>query len=305
MKKPYNDQGVDWLEVVIPPQNVEEEAEYTIRAHLTFLLSNWECIFGRGCAGLFGVQDSVYNDDAGCCTDSFWFSDKDDYEHTAKMIKQLTPDDWDDELRAHVEKNGWANIYDSDDDTFNGKGKVYKGACVFQNRNGGSTGHPGCAFHYLGKRTNQSHVDLMPTVCWQLPLRFTEVEDDIYTLTPWQSNDWNQSVNNFDDMRYHCAWWCTDSPEAYIGEGRVYRSLETELRKTLGDHAYDVLVAAIESRLASGNTYAPMPGAIVNGGRPLLPLIVGNRTPRNEPSNYPAILDKMKDNNNGTDSGTT
>lgn len=303
MKKAYTDHGVDWLELVIPPQDEKTEAEYTIRVHLTFMLSNWECIFGRGCAGLFGVQDSVVNDDAGCCTDSFWFTGKEDYDHVSKMIKQLKPEDWDDDLREHVDKHGWANVYNADEEEFNGKGKVHRGACVFQNRNGGSSGHPGCAFHFLGERTKQSHVDVMPTVCWQLPLRFEEVNNDIYELRPWDVSKWNTDAYEFDDRRYHCSWWCVDSPEAFIGEGKVYRTLETSLRKMMGDRPYELMVKAIEARLASGNTYAPMPGATVNDGRPLLPLLVGNRKPRNEPSNFPAILDKMKEQTNADTTG--
>lgn len=289
--------NIDWLEVLIPGDDEHDNA--VLRVHLNFMLSNWECIYGRGCPGMFGVQSSMVVDDTGCCGQSFWFNGREDYQRVEARMAELTDEDWDAELRKHVNRNGWAIVYKDgdpeDDDDFNGKGKVYDGGCVFQNRNNGSTGKPGCAFHHLGERTGRRHVDVMPYVCWQLPLRFWEEEVGLWVLAPWDVDKWGEPTEEEGTHNAYCAWWCMDSPDAFIGDNPVYKSLEDTIRETVGDEAYDLMVVAIEERIAAGNTYANMPGATVNGGRPLLPLIVGNRTPRREPSDFPVYLQKMKD----------
>lgn len=298
VQKAYNKHGVDFIELVIEPlaEDTDDEAEYVIKAHVNFLLSNWSCIYGRGCAGMFGDHEPNYNDDAGCCVDSFYFSGKEDFEHVEKMMGQLTDEDWDKELRANVEKHGWYRKfkdaeYEDGSIDINGKGRVLEGACVFANRNGGSSGKPGCAFHHMGERTGQDHTDVMPEVCWALPIRFVEVETDVWELGPWDISQWHMDDSEFNDFRYTARWWCMDTPDAFIGTNPVYKSLEKEIRKFIGDRPYELLVEALEARIASGNTYAPMPGAIVNDGRPLLPLLIGNRTPRREPSYLKAFYE--------------
>lgn len=305
-KKAHNANGVDWLEVVIPPLDEETEAEYTIRVHLTFLLSNWDCIYGQGCPGQFGVQDSTLKDDVGCCGDSFYFDSKDEIAFVQKQMEGLTDEDWDQERRAYVEKHGFVHMINNSDDPakFEAKGKVSDGGCVFQNRNGGSSGKPGCAFHFKAMRENKpDHTESMPAVCWQLPLRYGVVGDEsvansnTYELGPWDVSQWNTDGFQFEDRRYQCAWWCVDAPDAYVSDSMVFKTLEPNIRKMIGDRPYELVRAAIESRLASGNTYANMPGATLNDGRPLIPLLVGNRKPAREPSYFPAHLDKIKDNN--------
>lgn len=304
ISKALHQHGVDMIEIVIPPEDWDEEVTshkhddeaQVINVHVNWMLSNWECIFGRGCAGKFGVQDSTYPDDAGCCTDSFYFLDKNEIDLVADQMAQLTDEDWDEENRAYVEKNGFANIINNGEKggVFNAKGKVWQGACVFQNRADHKRGKPGCAFHFLAERTGQGHEDTMPDVCWSLPLRFRTLRDDTHELVPWDISEWGGGEFRHDDRRYSCAWWCVDSPEAYIGAEPVYKSLETAIRRTVGDRAYERIAAALEARIAAGNVYAPMPGAVVNEGRPLLPLIIGNRTPARLPSPMPELLERMK-----------
>jgi hypothetical protein len=287
---------IDWLDVAIPAHG--DNDEYTISCHMNWLMSNWECIYGRGCPGLFGIQDSTHPDDTGCCVDSFYFADKDDYKRVEARMKELTDEDWDVELRRHVEKHGWARIFNDDPDEFNGKGKVFERGCVFQNRNGGSAGKPGCAFVQMSKRIGGDHIDVMPTVCWQLPLRFNDINDDgaYMTLGPWDIEEWGET-DETGTMDWHCSWWCVDAPDAYIGEGVVWKTMEREIRRTIGDFEYDIIDKAIRERLERGHLYDNMPGASLNGGRPLIPLMIGNRKPRREPSPYPEILARLKEAN--------
>lgn len=299
--KQYNDTGIDWLDVVIPPLN-DEEAEYTVRVHMTFLMSNWTCIFGSGCPGMFGKQSSTYPDDVGCCVDSFYFADEDEVGFVEGQMAKLTDADWDSNLRKHVEKHGFVNQIASGEDTWDAKGRVHDGGCVFQNRNNGSVGKPGCAFHWLAERTGDAHVDTMPAVCWQLPLRINEEDDEtgvLVTIHPWNVSEWSKSGWEYDDRSSFCSWWCVDSPDAYVGKVPVYKGMEQELRRMLKDRPYELVVAAIEKRKALGFQYPPMPGAVINEGRPLLPLLVGNRTPVREPSYMPDHIEKLKADANG------
>lgn len=286
--------NVEWLDVIIPEH--DGEPEYVISCHMNWLLSNWECIYGRGCSGLFGIQDSTYPDDTGCCVDSFYFDGPEDLKHVTEQVKRLTDDDWDIELRKHVEKHGFVRMFNDDPDDFHAKGRVFDGGCVFQNRNGGSAGKPGCAFVQMSKREGGDHIDVMPKVCWQLPLRYHDTLNDgsYMSLGPWDIEEWGDTADD-GTLDWHCSWWCVDAPDAYIGDSIVLKTMEREIRKTIGDYEYDIIFAAIMAKVDAGNQYDKMPGASLNDGRPLLPLMIGNRKPRREPSPFPEILARLKE----------
>jgi hypothetical protein len=72
------------------------------------------------------------------------------------------------------------------------------------------------------------------------------------------------------------GFWCIDAPDAYRGDRAVYRSHEIELRKELGDAVYERLVELLD---AIEKPRYPMPGQLVNGRRPLIPLLVQQRFP--------------------------
>src|SRR5258706_14159316 len=74
----------EWLEFVDP-----DDANHLIHADLTWLLSNWTCIYGRGCHGIIGGRG-----EEGCCSDGAFFTDEDDQERVRAAAKKLTPEDW-------------------------------------------------------------------------------------------------------------------------------------------------------------------------------------------------------------------
>lgn len=291
--------GVDWVVVDIQPEPDVVDAQYTIRVDASFLMSNWTCLFGNGCPGLFTPNESVIRDDVGCCKDSFYVQDDEDQDKIVQMISQLTDDDWDIELSEEVEKNGWLMIGEDGEP----KGRVFEGSCVFNNRNGGSADQPGCAFVAMSRRTGGDHIDVMPNVCWMLPLKYEQVDDSdfLFELGPWTIDKWfveRDHINSIQNPGF-CSWWCVDSPEPYVGAEPVYKAMERELRQVVGDHAYETIREALEARVAQGWKPMPMPGSVLNEGRPLLPLIVGNRTPLREPSYYPDYLAKLKEADHG------
>ena len=95
-------------------------------------------------------------------------------------------------------------------------------------------------------RDGEHHSDVKPEVCWQLPLRRVDEEQEdgtvISTLTEFGRAGWGEGGDDFD-------WWCTeDKPEAFIGREPVYVSLEVELRKMLGDKLYRRVAAYLDER---------------------------------------------------------
>ena len=68
-----------WLEFADPA-----DADQVFRCDLTWLTSNWTCIFGNGCEGIYA--DSP---DSGCCTLGAHFSDKDDEKRVAAWVDRL------------------------------------------------------------------------------------------------------------------------------------------------------------------------------------------------------------------------
>ena len=89
-----------WLEFIDP-----DASETLIKADLTWLTSNWECIFGRGCKG---VEKSNPND--GCCVHGAHFTEAADKKRVAKWVKKLTPDIWEKQEHANSKKGCDASI---------------------------------------------------------------------------------------------------------------------------------------------------------------------------------------------------
>jgi hypothetical protein len=132
-------------------------------------------------------------------------------------------------------------------------------ACIFLNRPDFGAG-PGCALHLGALEAGERPLDWKPNVCWQLPLRIEEDTDGnghvTSVLREWKRRDWGDGGEEF-------AWWCTDSPLAFVGGDPVYRSLKTELVEMLGPKVYGILVQQLERPQP-----LPHPALRKNGSRP-------------------------------------
>lgn len=270
---------IDWLEFKDPA------SDKVWRVPLSFMVSNWMCLFGQGCPGHVPKGSQHTYPDAGCCSIGTLIAEPQEIAHTDAMVKLLTPEDWDDKLRAIAEKKGHFRIrgakeLDTDDEGEDipdswfhpVNTRVVDRACIFSNRENGSAGKPGCAFVAMGLRTGKGHHEVMPPACWQLPFgqRYDE-EDDVHVLVPWDRNYFGgQDENGSHDA--WMQWWCVDAPDAYISPNSVYLTLEVEIRTLMGNEAYEEMRRLIEER--KGNVIAKMPGQLRNEGRPMLPLIV-------------------------------
>ena len=211
---------------------------------VTFLLSSWSCIFGCGCQGV--LEERTPELVRGCCSYGAHFSDKKDRDHVAKLAKKLDADIWQFASVGH-KKGIYANIGKDEDGKTEWRTRLVDGACLFLNRPDFERG-PGCALHVYAMETGQHHSDTKPEVCWQLPLRRIDEEQEdgsvISTLTEFARDGWGEGGDDF-------AWWCTEAPEAFTGGAPVYVDLAEELKRMLGSGLYEEVRAYLDERRAS------------------------------------------------------
>ena len=216
---------------------------------VTFLTSNWTCIFGQGCPGVLTepAPELVH----GCCSYGAHFTGKDDRRHVEKMSERLTPDQW--QFRKQAKKRGGPIKVNREGDTVT---RLVDGACIFLNRPG-FPGGPGCALHRAALEAGERFMDWKPEVCWQLPLRRVD-DTDVYghvtsTVREWKRRDWGEG-----GMEFH--WWCTADPEAFVGHRPVYLEMRDELIELVGRKPYALFAGHVEARTGS-----KVNGAATNG----------------------------------------
>jgi hypothetical protein len=224
------------------------DADQVFRCDLTWLTSNWTCIFGSGCKGIYADRP-----DDGCCTLGAHFSDKDDEKRVKKWAKELTPEQW--------QFYGADKVTEKDEDGGR-KTRVVEDGCVFLNRPG-FPGGAGCALHKLALDRGISIVKTKPDVCWQLPIRrdqdwSTRADGSkilLSTLSEFDRRGWGEGGHDL-------HWWCTSSPEAHVGSQHLYLEYEPELTALIGKRAYAKL-AELCARRARLGLIAPHPASPV------------------------------------------
>jgi hypothetical protein len=244
-----------WLEFVDPA-----DGDQVFRCDLTWLTSNWTCIFGNGCQGIYETSP-----EAGCCTLGAHFSDADDEERVAGWVDKLDDSLWERRHEA-VNKKGavarkkWTELEDGERKT-----KVVESAtgpaCIFHNSRDFEGGY-GCALHALALREGVHFVETKPDVCWQLPIRRTfrdveRIDGTSYSeisIGEYDRRGWGPGGHDLD-------WYCSGNTEAHVGAEPVYLSNATELIALMGQPAYDMLAAACETHLRSRSQLALHPAS--------------------------------------------
>jgi hypothetical protein len=244
--------GVPEVDLVFPRAWVEfadpADDSQVFRCDLTFLTSNWMCIFGQGCQGIYADRP-----DDGCCTLGAHFSDEDDEKPVRKFVRKLDRKGW----QFYDEGRGDAWI-ETDDDGER-KTAVHDGACIFLNRPGFPAG-AGCALHALALRIGKHPLETKPDVCWQLPIRrtFRDVElpdGTSYTevsIAEYDRRGWGPGGHDLD-------WYCSGNTEAHVGVQPVYVSNKAELVELMGEQGYDELAAHCDAHLRSRSALAVHP----------------------------------------------
>ncbi|MGH3357225.1 MAG: hypothetical protein ACRDO7_00375 [Nocardioidaceae bacterium] len=209
------------------------------RCDLTWLTSQYMCIFGQGCKGIYASAP-----DAGCCTLGAHFADKDDEKRVRRFVKKLGPETW--QNYEEGRRNGWLDV-DEDGDR---KTRTFDGACIFHNDPDFEGGY-GCALHKWALDNDLKPHEVKPDVCWQLPIRrqYREVDRGDGTsylevqIGEYVRSGWGAGGHEFD-------WYCTANTEAHVAPDPLYVTNEDELVALMGRPAYDVLVGLCEEHLA-------------------------------------------------------
>lgn len=200
----------------------------------TFLRSNWTCIYGRGCKGV--LDDDATRLQQGCCSYGAHFIDKKDLASVRRAVARLEPRHW--QRYAKGSKGRWlAKERDGSDVT-----RRVDGACIFHN-DPDFEGGMGCAFHIAALEAGERPMDWKPDVCWQVPLRLEEFDEDdghvVSILREWKRRDWGPGGEDF-------HWWCTDHHAAFVGSDPVYRHLRDEIVELVGEATYRTMVRLLE-----------------------------------------------------------
>ncbi|WP_433214074.1 hypothetical protein ACQP00_03275 [Dactylosporangium sp. CS-047395] len=230
----------EWLEFADPA-----DAEHLIRADLTWLLSNWTCVYGNQCHGIIEGRA-----EEGCCSHGAFFTDDDDQERVKAAVKRLTPEHW------QYYRRGFKRW--TENDTIDGKNKALRTAtraghgCVFQN-DVDFPGGGGCALHGQALRDGVHPLEYKPDVCWQLPVR----RDQDWRKRPDGTKVLVSTLGEFDrrgwgEGGHDLHWWCTSSPEAHVGAQRLYQEYEPELTALIGKAAYTRLAELCAARAQQG-----------------------------------------------------
>lgn len=232
----------EWVSIPVPGK---QPKRWMI--DVTFLTSSWQCVFGAGCQGV--LTEPAPELVQGCCSYGAHFSDKADRDRVEKIARKLTAKEW--QFKDVGEKRGVVASAGKKE----WRTRLVDDACIFLNRPGFSTG-PGCALHVLALRLGKHFVETKPTVCWQLPIRAEERDEDdgstTVVLSEFGRSGWGEGGEDF-------AWWCTEAPEAFRGAEPAYKTLEAELRATVGNDVYDELAKYLEERTRSGTPLLPHP----------------------------------------------
>jgi hypothetical protein len=218
----------------------DPDEERTWVFDVTFLLSGWQCIFGRGCQGvLTGPTPEL---EQGCCSYGAHFTDDDDVERVKAAARTLSADQW------QFAATGRRGVTRTDKDATRVT-RLVEDACIFLNRPG-VPGGSGCALHRAALDRGLHPMVLKPNVCWQLPLRREDVTDAsghvTSTVTQWDRKHWGDGGAEF-------HWWCTEAPEAFRGKTPVYRHLRDELIGLVGSPVYGMVAAYLDKRRATAS----------------------------------------------------
>lgn len=215
---------------------------------VTFLMSPWTCIFGRGCPGvLTGPAPELVQ---GCCSYGAHFTGDADRERVEARAELLTAEQW--QFRSAARRRGGPIFINRSGETVT---RMVDGACIFLNRPGFGTG-AGCALHQAALGAGERPLDWKPEVCWQLPLRLVD-ETDSYghvtsTLREWKRRDWGGGGEEF-------HWWCTEDADAFVGHRPVYEELRDEITEMIGAEPYRLLVEQLDEMVLRGRDPLPHP----------------------------------------------
>jgi hypothetical protein len=214
----------------------DPDEERTYMFDVSYLLSNWMCIYGQGCQGVH--EEATPELMQGCCSFGAHFVDEADEKTVKRSAKRLSSRHW--QFKDKAKKIGWSTT----DKNGTVKTRVVDGACIFLNRPG-FEGGVGCALHIAATEAGERPMDWKPDVCWQVPLRNQDTTDEdghvVTFIREWKRRDWGEGGHEF-------HWWCTDDKRAFVGDKPTYVYLKDEITEMVGPKVYALLAKELEAR---------------------------------------------------------
>lgn len=269
MRSPQHKTGavIEWLEFADP-----DEDSVMYRVNVSLMLSGYRCIYGSGCPS---IKADLPREDVGCCAQGVGFVDDDDFNHVQNMVGELTEADC--ANLDHVRNKGWY-IKSPKGEPRNTRKLGNK--CIFANPAPEKPGDPpmGCSFHALAGRTGRHHSDTKPWTCWAVPLFLDETYDAVtqvetIIITNVTADNWGAAdpdPEEGDEGRGYFTYWCFDTPDAFVGKTPFYIDSEIELRKMMGDRPYERMAELLKDHVRK----YPLPGELVNDGKPMIADII-------------------------------
>ena len=208
---------------------------------LTFLLSRWTCIFGRGCQGV--LTEPAPELVQGCCSYGAHFTDDEDRTRTEEIALTLTDEEW--QFRKVGRKKGVTQKQDGEWTSL-----LHKDACIFLNR-------PGLR-RRRGLRAAHRRREPWPAphVTQARGLLAAPAAPPRHHRRPRPRHQRHPRVEaaRLERGGEEFAWWCTESPDAFVGGETVLSSMGVEIAAMIGQTAYDLLLTALAER-----TVSPLP----------------------------------------------
>lgn len=218
---------------------------------VSFLLSAYECFYGRGCQGVHpGQQDPAI----GCCVHGAYLNDDDDRaDLERRVVDDLDPTT----MQYHADAIRDGALTTDDDGEWHTR--VVDGGCIFANRSGFASGE-GCALHHLAERRGMHHMTYKPTVCWQVPLHRTIDEHvandgstlEVHVIAAFERGHWGTGGADF-------GWWCLDDMTAFSAAEPLYVTMAAELRAMVGDEVYAILARHLDARRSEASVVRFLP----------------------------------------------
>lgn len=218
---------------------------------LTFMTSNYTCIFGRGCKGV--LTEDTTEASQGCCSYGAHMNGREDIANLKTHAARLTAEQW--QFKPSARPDGKEVKLTKKNEDGVHVTKLVDDACIFLNRPG-FPGGAGCALHRAALEAGERPLDWKPEVCWQVPLRREDTTDAnghvTSTLREWKRRDWGEGGAEF-------HWWCTDSPDAFVEKRQVWQTCKDEIVEMTSTYAYDMLAAHITDRRKAKVAFLPHP----------------------------------------------
>ena len=221
---------------------------------MKWLLSGYQCIWGRGCQGTHHSRPGLSGDNAGvsgCCGNGVTVG-KEDRKRVRRLAKKLTVDEW-------QAKGKYRRLFDprrerGTQTRMQTHPDATKSGGVFLNFS--DFDYPGCALHVGAMNRGENYWDWKPEACVTVPFHINW--DD--TMEAWLLNlivkdeDWS-------DLDY----WCGTDPAAYAHDTPTFRSMSEELENAVDNTdkgAWEAIAAVCEEWWAKTPSAAGHPVSI-------------------------------------------